>query len=157
MRVPRTVLATVLALGLSSSFAASGHAELAAWDPAKVTTLAKQLVEAAGALYDAVYKQPPPQTGSMQSRDYYRLKQQVRHIRSEARELAASLEKGAGHDETLPVYESLMEVVREARETAARVFTVADVQQRATAARQLLNQIAPYYDPDAVELGPVTR
>jgi hypothetical protein len=156
MSALRIVSLAVVALGLVW-LATPGHAELAAWDQAKVSALAKQLSEASNALYDTVYKQPPPLGGSMQSRDYYRLKQQVRHIRSEARELAASLQKGAGYDETLPVYENLMQVVRTARETAGRVFTVADVQQRAAAARQILNQLSPYYDPDAVELGPVTR
>ena len=93
----------------------------------------------------------------MQSRDYYRLKQQVRHLRSEARELSGSLGKNAGFDETLPIYEDLMQVVRLARESAQGVFTTQDVIEKATAVRLVLNQLTPYYDADAAPLEPVTR
>ena len=146
------------ALGLGflvASVAISARAELTAWDQAKVSGLAKQLQEATHQLYDTFYKQP--KVGAGQAKAYYRLKQDVRHLRSEAKGLAKALEKGAGHDETLPMYDDLMEVVRRARKNAAEVFSTQDVQQRATVVRELLNQLAPYYDPDAVPLKPVTR
>jgi hypothetical protein len=148
-----------LALGalLSVALAGPGHAELAAWDQTKVTALAKQLEENAKALYDTFYKQPPPSAASGQSQEYRRLKQEVRRVKAEAKELARSLERGEGHDDTLPIYEQLMLEVRDARQMAARVFTTQDVQQRAAAVRQGLNEIAPYYDPDAVPLQPVGR
>jgi hypothetical protein len=148
------VLAAALAV---FAVGAPGRAELAAWDQAKVTALAKQLQESAKDLYDTFYKQPVPGAGSGQAQDYRRLKQEVRRLRSEAGELAGALGKGEGREDTLPIYEALMQKVRDARELAARVFTTQDVQQRATAVRQLLNQITPYYDPDAAPLQPVTR
>jgi hypothetical protein len=154
--MPR-LLATALGAVLVLALASPSHAELAAWDQAKVTALAKQLEENAGALYDTFYKQPPPSVGSGQSQDYRRLKQEVRRVKAEAKELARSLERGDGRDDTLPIYEQLMLEVRDARQMAARVFTTQDVQQRAAAVRQGLNEIAPYYDPDAVPLEPVGR
>lgn len=145
-----------LALLAAVTAATAARAEDAAWDQERVTTLAEQLRQACGDLYDSFYKQPTPTVG-MQVRSYYELKQQVRRLRSEARELSAQLENGAGHDETLPIYQNLMLVVREARDNAARVFTTESVQKKATAARDVLNQITPYYDPDAKPLEPVTR
>jgi len=148
----------VVALVLGLVFSASGaRAELAAWDQAKVATIAKQLVSATQDLYDTFYKQLPPTAGSGQSREFYRLKQVTRVMKTEARELAGQLEKGEGHDETLPSYESLMEMVRTARELGARIFATEDLKRKATAVRGLLNQLGPYYDPDFQTLQPVTR
>jgi hypothetical protein len=151
----RLALASLaLALVLPISVA---QAEVAAWDAAKVGEIAKQLGPATDALYDAVYKQPPPMTGSGQRNDFYRLKQRVRQLQYESRQLAGAVGKGEGHDETLPIYEDMMETVRDAREYAARVFATKDLQDKAAAVRGLLNQLGPFYDPDFHELQPVTR
>jgi hypothetical protein len=157
VHVIRRYLVPAIALVLLAGWAAPSRAELAAWDQAKVTELAKQLQEASKALYDTFYKQPVPVAASGQAQDYRNLKQEVRRVRSEARELADALAKGAGREDTLPIYEHLMMVIRDAREHSARVFTTQDVQQRASAVRQLLNQLTPYYDPDAAPLQPVRR
>ena len=151
--VRRIALASLL---LALPFSAA-RAELAPWDAAQVGAIAKQLATASEALYDAVYKQPPPMTGSGQRNDYYRLKQRVRHLQAEARELAGAVGKGATQEETLPIYEDMMEVVRDARDDARRVFTTSDVSDKATVVRGLLNQLGPYYDPEFHALQPVTR
>jgi hypothetical protein len=145
-----------LAIALSVLATAAG-AELAPWDQAKVAALGKQLNQAAYDLYTTFYKQPPPQFGSAQTDDYRRLKQTMRRIQAEAREFDAALAKGDGRDDTKDIYEDMMELVRDAREDARRVFTTKDVQDRASTMRQLLNQVSPYYDPDAQPLQPVTR
>jgi hypothetical protein len=148
--------AATLALGaLVSGAAAPADAELHPWDAAKVTGLARQLQTVTQDLYDTFYKQP--KVGAGQSRPYYRLKQDVRHLRSEAKALASALEKGGGQEETLPIYEDLMQAVRRARQDAREVFTTKDVEQKASAVRALLNQLSPYYDPDAVPLQPLPR
>jgi hypothetical protein len=90
----------------------------------------------------------------MQSQAYYRLKQMVRLLRIEARELANSLEKGEGHEQTLPTYENLMQLTRSARDDAAKVFVAQDVGERAAAVRGILNRLGPYYDPDFPILAP---
>ena len=147
----------VLAIALALLCPASGRAALAAWDQAKVAALAKQLNQAADDLYSTFYKQPAPQAAAGQSDDYRRLKQTMRRIQAEARELDRAVAKGDGREDTADIYDNLMQLVRDARENARRVFTTKDVQDRASAMRQLLNQIAPYYDPDAAPLQPVTR
>lgn len=150
-------MARLLVLGVAltlAAFSPPAHAELAAWDTEKVGALTKQLEGASKALYDTFYKQP--QVGG-QKRDYHRLKQDVRRVRNEARHLADALTKGDGREETLPVYEDLMQYVRRARTNAGHVFTTTDVQARASEVRGLLNQLAPYYDPDAAPLQPATR
>lgn len=147
-----------LALGaLVAGAAAPAHAELQKWDAAKVTALAGQLRTATQDLYDTFYKQLPPTAGSGQNREFYRLKQVTRMLKTESRELSEHLAKGAGRDETLPIYESLMEMVRTARELGARIFATEDLKQKASTARGLLNQLGPYYDPDFQTLQPVTR
>jgi hypothetical protein len=150
------LLVAAIAWGVLVAAAPSG-ADLAKWDQAKVTTLAKQLADATQALNDTFYKQPPPGRGSMQSRGYQQLKQKIRATRMEAGALSASLEKGEGYEETLPSYDSMMELVRAARRDAQQVFSTADVQQKASTVRGILNELSPYYDPDAVPLQPVTR
>jgi hypothetical protein len=150
-RATRGLLLGMLLAGI----AISAHAELQKWDAAKVGALAAQLQTATRDLYDTFYKQP--KVGAGQSRPYYRLKQDVRHLRSEAKALAGALEKGAGQAETLPIYEDLMQVVRRAREDAQQVFTTRDVQEKASVVRGLVNQLSPYYDPDATPLQPATR
>jgi hypothetical protein len=137
--------------------APAAGAELAAWDAEKVKDIAKQLVPATQTLYDTFYKQVPPLAGSGQTRDYARLKLVIRHLKSEAKELSGSLDKGEGYDETFPIFESLMQDVRDAQEIGARIFATEDLKQKAAAARGLLNQLGPYYDPEFKTLQPVTR
>jgi hypothetical protein len=149
--LPRLLASLVIAAFL---FAPAARAELAAWDQAQVTGLAKELTTATDALYDTFIKQPSPNLGSMQMHAYYRLKQMVRLLRIEARELAQSLAKDEGREQTLPIYENLMQLARSARDDARRVFVSHDVGERAAAVRGVLNQLGPYYDPDFPTLAP---
>jgi len=112
----------LLAMTLLLLSAQKTRAELAAWDQAKVTAIGKELVHATNALYDTFRKQPPPSLGSMQGDSYQRLKQFVRLLHVESDELASSLQKGEGREETLRVYDNLMQLARSARDEAARVF-----------------------------------
>jgi len=137
--------------------AQSAPAELAPWDQAKVTGLAKQFESATAELSRSFRKQPSPQRGAPQSVPFWKLNQEVRQLRREARSLSRALQRGADRDETLPSYDSLMQTVRSAQDNARRVFTVTDVSDRATAARDILNQMTPFYDPNAVPLQPVGR
>ena len=82
-------------------FAPSARGELAAWDQARVTALAKDLETATASLYDTFLKQPPPDVGSLQSHAHYRLKQFVRMLGVEASLFAKSLEDGEGREGTV--------------------------------------------------------
>ena len=135
-------------------FAPSARGELAAWDQAQVTALAKDLATATDSLYDTFRKQQPPGLGSMQSHAYYRLKQWVRLLQLEARHLAGSVEQGEGREQTLAIYENLMQLARSARDDAGKAFVAHDVGDRAAAVRGVLNRLGPYYDPDFQTLAP---
>jgi hypothetical protein len=134
--------------GLLGTAAAAG-AELAPWDPPKVTDLARQLEVATRQLYDTFEKLPPLEKGSQHTRTYFRLKQEVRHMKREARWLARALEKNLGQEETLPSFESLRAAMRGARQDAGNVQTSSEFQQNADAVEMLLDRLAPYYDPTA--------
>jgi hypothetical protein len=153
-RRPSLAIALVLAVVLPL---AAAHAELAKWDQAKVSALSKQLAEATKALQDTFSTRPPPNLGSGDSHDYLRLKQVVRRIRQEATALDSDIRAGGGMEATQNSYETLMTNVRDAREIAGRIFATQDIKDRATAVRTVLNQLAPYYDPDAVPLEPSMR
>lgn len=127
------------------------------WDQAKVTELGKQLETATADLWTTFRKQPRPTQGQGQANSFFRLQQQIRQLRSEARSLSRSLQGGAGHDETLPSFESMMQTIRIAQDNARRVFTGADVREKADAARAVLNQMIPYYQADPRLLQPTTR
>jgi hypothetical protein len=144
----------LLAMGLVLLSAPNARADLAAWDQTKVAASGKELVQATNALYETFRKQPPPSAGSMQGDSYHRLKQFVRMLRAVSQEFAGSLEKGEGREETLTIYDNLMQLARSARDEAARVFVAHDVSERAAAVRQVLNRLGPYYDPDFPPLAP---
>jgi hypothetical protein len=154
--MPAGRLLPIFAAVTLSLAAGSAGAELAPWDQGKVTGIAKQLESAAKVLYDTFYKQPVPTVGSGQARAYQRLKQKIRGIRLQANQLAGDLEKGEGQEATLPAYEDLMQLVRSARDDARKVFTTQDVEAKAAAAREQLNALGPYYDPNYEALQPVT-
>ena len=161
--MPRILTASIFVLALACSTTSSSpasspdEAQLAPWDQAKVTALASQLADAANELYSTFYKQGPPPVGSGQGESYRKLKQEVQDIQDESKQLAGALAKGRGREETRNDYRDLMENVRDAREQARRVFSTEDVGNAATKVRDLLNQISPYYDPNAKPLEPLRR
>jgi len=150
----RTVALFVGLLALAPGARAS---ELLQWDQAKVIEFAKQLEKATAALSDAFRRQPPPTLGSSQRQPFFRLQQEVRNLRRDSRSLSRALQRGADRDETLPSYESLMQTVRSATDIARRVFTSTEIQTRADAARDVLNQLAPYFDAGFTPLEPPAR
>lgn len=151
------VRCVVLAVSTLALTAPAGAAPQQAWDQAEVTALGKQLETRTQELWDTFRRQPTPTAGSMQSRSFFRLQQQIRQLRREARSLSRSLQRGAGHDETLPSFESMMATVRAAQDEARRVFSGAEVRDQAQAAREVLNQLMPYFDTTAQPVEPVQR
>jgi len=144
----RWLAALVASLFLVGMGGHPARADVVAWDQAKVREIAAQLVRSTQDLYDTFYMEPVAAVGSVQFGDYYRLKHVIRSMKTEAAELAEELGRGSGRDETLPSYESLMELVRKGRELAARNPATESLKQKASNVRQLLNQLGPYYDPD---------
>jgi len=153
MMSPHKIGRALLVLAVTLWLPSASFAELAKWDQERVTALGAELKEACDALYETFLKEPEKTVGSGQARDYYRLRQIVRRLKGEARQLSSALEKGEGYDQTLPIYESLMVMVRDAREIAKRTFTSNYVLDKAAAAGDVLRRIAPYYDPEALTKG----
>ena len=153
MRSLHKIGPVVLVLAFAAWLPSASVAELAQWDQERVTALGAELSEACNALYDTFLKEPVQGRGSANATDYYRLRQVVRRIKTEAKHLSSALAKGEGYDETLPIYENLMTMVRDARELAKRVFTSNYVLDKAAVTSDLLRRIAPYYDPKALEGG----
>jgi hypothetical protein len=149
-RSARTAARPVLAAALCALAAAPAAGEVLPWDPARVTGLARELGAATNELYDTFFKQPRPPTTPSSTRDYHRLKADLRRLQNEARGFLADLESGEGREETRPAFESMLVTVNWARERAQSVFTTKDVQEKASRVRAILNQLAPLYDPDAV-------
>ena len=128
------------------ALAAGARAELAPWDQAKVTDLAKQLEAASNELLRSFRAQPAPTKGSAQRRSYAVLQQDIRKLRTGTRALSTALQGGATRDQTLGRYRSLMQIARRAQDHARSVFSGAPVAERADAAREILN-IAIYGGP----------
>lgn len=132
----------VLVVGLGLVAPSLSLAEASAWDQAEVTKIAAELVPAVEAAYHELESR---QIADRSPRQYYRLRETVRRIRSEARRLANGLAKGEGHDQTLPVYEQLALQVRDAQEIARRIFVASPLHDKFAAAGVLLDRLAPFY------------
>ena len=135
----------VAALGLIASVAA--HAELAAWDQARVTDLAGQLSKAADDAYTVLYKEPSLGGGigggGGEGSD---MPGTMRRIQEEARSLSGHLEKGADQHKTSGMYKNIMESVRDLRVDAQEAFETNDVTTALAKMQDVLTQLAPYYD-----------
>jgi len=143
-------LQTIAALLLAGALVAPGPASAAAqleWDQAKVTAIAQELPKAADDLRNALRNEPGPMSGGVAGRrSFQRFTDTVRRIEREARHLAASLEAGKGHDETLPAMENLALLIRDGREQASRIFRTESLMNRIAAGRAILDRLTPYYD-----------
>jgi hypothetical protein len=136
--------AIALALLFGAGVAA---ADLAAWDQARVTALAKQLQKASEDLYTSVVEEP-----DMAPLDeaWYDTQQSVRLIQTECRHLAAELAKGKGRAQTLASWRAIGEWVDDVKEDGPRSgFITEDVIARARTVEGLLEQLRPFYDASA--------
>jgi hypothetical protein len=126
----------------------AAEAQLAEWNQDRVSAIAKEFAEKAGAVYTEVYRNQVTNTiGSGQSKDYARLKDKARLIRSESRRLARQLDKGKDRVETQPSYERMMVEIRDAREIARRLNLGEPLLNKIGAAGDALRRLSPYYDP----------
>ena len=155
-RVLSIAMSTALAatFGFGSAGAASAG-EPIPWDAAKVTSITEQLSSATVNLYNVFYQQPPATVGSGQSRQYQELKYKTRRLKTEAKQIAAAVSAGEGHDETVHSFEDMMMLVRDARVLVRQIFVSEQLQGAADKARQALNELAPYYGADP--LAPIER
>lgn len=144
-------LAPVLLVVCLLGAAPAAKAELTPWDPPKVTELTRQLEVATRLLYDSFEKLPPLEKGSAHTRQYFRLKQEVRHMMRESRWLARALEKNLAQEEAQPGFESVSTAYGWARKDAESVATNADFQQKADAVGKLVDQLTAFFGPPPAE------
>jgi uncharacterized membrane protein YccC len=135
----------VMALGLSL-VAGAAWAQKAQWEQDTVAAAARKLADAVKDLRGEVRKQGNPSIASAQSRAWNQFTDDLRLIENESKELASALEAGRGHDETLPMFQRLQLLVRNAREEARSLMIVKPVQEKIEVAREALRVLEPYYD-----------
>ena len=117
----------------------------ARWEQARVTGIATDLRSAAEELRNAFIREPQRTIGSGQEASYYRLKQIIRRLRSEANQLVTSLEAGENREQTYPIFQSLRVMVRDAEENGRRIFASDQLLTAATRAGDAMIRLAPYY------------
>jgi hypothetical protein len=132
----------------SALFANPAGAELAKWDQTRVTEIAQQLTKASDAWWQAVLEQPG---GPMGEGDDSGLVEKAQVLQEQSRTLAAHLAKGKGHDETRNMYRSLKETVDDTEVEARRTELDEPTLDAWAKVTDLLRQIAPYYDPKALD------
>ena len=132
----------------SALFANPAGAELAKWDQTRVTEIAQQLAKACDAWWQAVLKEPG---GPMTEGDDSGLVEKAQVLQEKSMALAADLAKGKGHDETRNLYRSLKETVDDTEVEAKRAFLDEPTLDAWAKVADLLRQIAPYYDPKALD------
>jgi hypothetical protein len=143
----QAVGARAIAVGVALCVAAgAAWAQGAQWEQDQVAAAARKLADAVKDLRSEVRKQGSPGVASMQSRAWHRFTDELRLIESESKELASALEAGRGHDETLPIFERMQMLIRDAREESRSLMIAQPVQQRIDAAREALRALEPYYD-----------
>ncbi len=142
----RTVtLTAVLWLGLLAAL--PSHAlEQSPWNQERVTALARELELAVSGLRDAVRKSPMWEN-PQQKRTLYRIADKLRLIESESISLHAQLAKGAGMEETLPNYNRIQRLKRDAQVLAAKTDVSAITKPKLDRANEILAQIEPFYPP----------
>jgi hypothetical protein len=146
----------LLPLGLAAAVAAflstPAGAELAKWDQARVTGIGQQLAAACDAWEQALRKQPGgAMLGSGDAQDYLVMQQGARLLREQSKSLAAHLEDGKGHDRTVHSYQALKEAADDTEVSARRASLDEPALDAWARVADLLRQIAPYYDPKALD------
>jgi hypothetical protein len=136
--------ATALALA-----ATSARAELAAWDQARVTEIAKQLAKAADGWEQAVREQGGDTVGSGDAQEEFSIANGARMLREQATALSGHLDKGDGYDKTHNLYRDLKEIADDTEVAAQRSALDEPTMDAWAKVADAMRQIAPYYDPKA--------
>ena len=138
---PAWVFAVALLL-LSAPVRAAGPQP---WDQEKVTQIARELGEAVAEVRDAFRKEPSADLGSLQMNARYRLEEKLRLLDSETQALQGRLAAGEGIDATLPIYDRIGSLARDAREEARKQAVAKPVQERVDHAEATWSRLTPYY------------
>lgn len=136
-------------VAIAAVAASPAMAELAQWDQARVTAIAKGLAANANAWEQAVRRQPGISVGSGTAQEEFGLLNRAQVLREQSDALAGHLAKGDGHDKTLDLYRSLKEMVDDTGMEAQRADLDEPTLDAWAKFADSMRQIAPYYDPKA--------
>jgi hypothetical protein len=125
-------------------------AEPKEWDQAAVTELAKQLAEAAGDLRVSVRRTPPAIAGSQRSVRFQAL-DDLRVAESSINSLARRLESGQGREETYPTFRRIRTLRNDIAMQARRAHLMEPTLSKLETARELLEQLAPFYEVEETD------
>jgi hypothetical protein len=153
VRMLRSGLLAATLLCLAAASASGSEEDVAArpenapaWDQQKATSAAESLATSLDGLRTALRQQPSmtlaPGTGS---RSIHRLRDRLRLMESESKQLAQQLGEGRGRDETLPIFERINLIRRDAVEQAQRMFLQKPVMDQIESARGSLKELAGLY------------
>ncbi len=116
------------------------------WNQQKAAAAAASLASSLDGLRDALRRQPDstmvPGGGS---RSRHRLRDRLRLMESESKQLTQQLGDGRSRDETFPIFERINLIRRDAVEQAQRMFLQQPVIEKIDAARGPLEELAGYY------------
>ena len=147
-----------VALAFAACLSIPAGADLAQWDQARVTGIAQQLAAACEAWEKAVREQPGGgELGSGDARDFLVMQQRSRFLREQSASLARHLQDGKGHDQTVHSYQALKEGADDTEEAAQRASLAEPTLDAWAKVSDLLRQIAPYYDPKALDAAKESR
>jgi len=119
-------------------------AEAAKWDQQRVTALAKELAAAVKDLRVDVEKNPDQPPGPAR-RAQFQAREDLRLLQYTTRQLASSLAKGEGRDETAPIFQRIETLRRDAEENGRKAMIAEATLAKIAKAKDLLLQISPYY------------
>jgi hypothetical protein len=149
-RFARARAATLVAVSIAIFAAASANAEKrpegepVKWDQARVTQLAKDLNKAVNEAVHAVRKSPTQQQIS-QRQSWYDMRESLRLLDNTTGHLQNELQKGAGQEETLSIFNRIESLRHDAEETGRKSMIESSVMDALVKAGAIHNQMRPYY------------
>jgi hypothetical protein len=135
----------VLALAVACA-AVPASAELAAWDQARVTSIAADLSQACEAWWQATRRQVEDPGEAM---DQGTLVGKARVLQEMSASLASHLKEGKGYDKTHNEYRSMKEIVDDTEVMAQQTPLEEPMMDAWAKVADGMRRIAPYYDPNA--------
>jgi hypothetical protein len=126
-----------------------GAADLAKWDQAAVTGIAKQLPAATERLQNVLRDEPAQALGSGDAESFFAMQQNARKLHEQGMALAKHVEAGKGYEETHNLYRSFKETWDDTIVNARRSELPEPTMDAFAKVEDLLRQLAPYYDPKA--------
>jgi len=140
-------VAALVAIGLAPGAA---FADLKAWDQEEVTAQAKALHAAVKEVRQSMRRESTGDLAS-QGRARERMLQILKVLEQSCGQLAARLEGGAGHEETLNIAKKIRSLVRDARTEGRKFMTTQQTDERVEPADQAIAALGPYYFAEPAE------